>query len=136
MEMLELAAELKWCRERIVALEAERDRLRNRIVNLEYAVRRDIAANVDLQNERDLLQAARYSYASLFSPNADGEPDVDSIHQNIRGLIAEREQLRAENARLIATLKLIADHYDASDRQIALVEAALAADGNAPATPA
>jgi len=39
------------------------------------------------------------------------------------------DRLRAENARLIATLKLIADHYDASDRQIALVEAALAADG-------
>lgn len=100
MEMLELAAELKWCRERIVALEAE----------------------------RDLLQAARYSYASLFSPTADGELDVNSIHQNIRGLIAERDQLRAENARLIATLKLIAANYDASDWQSALVEAVLAAD--------
>ena len=31
MEMLELAAELKWCRERIVALEAERDRLASRL---------------------------------------------------------------------------------------------------------
>jgi len=29
MEMLELAAELKWCRERIAALEAERDQLRD-----------------------------------------------------------------------------------------------------------
>jgi hypothetical protein len=49
----------------------------------------------DIKAERDGLTAARIAYASEFAPNADGEPDVGSIHQNIRALKAEREALRA-----------------------------------------
>ena len=44
----------------------------------------------------------------------------------------EIERIRAENARLIAALNLITAHYDASDRQIALAEAALAAKESHP----
>ena len=35
------------------------------------------------------LEAARIAYASEFQLNADGEPDVGSIHQNIRSLKAQ-----------------------------------------------
>lgn len=42
---------------------------------------------------------------------------------------AEITRLRDENARLIAALNLITAHYDASDRQIAIADAALAAKG-------
>ena len=45
---------------------------------------------------------------------------------------AEITRLRDENARLIAALNLITAHYDASDRQIALAEAALAAKESHP----
>ncbi len=34
------------------------------------------------------LEAARFGYASEFAPNADGAPDVGSIHANIRALKA------------------------------------------------
>lgn len=54
---------------RIAALEAERDRLRNRIVNLEDAVHRGIDANVDLQNERDRL-ASRLKVVTTAISNA------------------------------------------------------------------
>jgi hypothetical protein len=35
------------------------------------------------------LEAARIAYASEFEPNADGDPDVDNIHANIRALKAQ-----------------------------------------------
>ena len=34
----------------------------------------------------DALEAARFAYASEFPSNEDGDPDVGSIHQNIRAL--------------------------------------------------
>lgn len=37
------------------------------------------------------LEAARIAYASEFPPNQDGEPDVGSIHENIRKLKADRK---------------------------------------------
>jgi len=37
-----------------------------------------------LESELSGLRAARMAYASEFPPNADGEPDVGSIHANIR----------------------------------------------------
>lgn len=40
------------------------------------------------------LRAARVAYASEFPLNAEGEPDVGSIHANIRTLKAENEALR------------------------------------------
>ncbi|MGE5623108.1 MAG: DUF551 domain-containing protein [Bacillota bacterium] len=38
------------------------------------------------------LEAARLAYASEFPPNADGEPDVDNIHANIRKLKMQAQQ--------------------------------------------
>lgn len=47
-----------------------------------------------LRAELDEHKAARRAYASEFAPNADGEPDVGSIHQNIRGLKAKFKDLK------------------------------------------
>lgn len=44
--------------------------------------------------ERDALKAARIAYASEFPLNSDGEPDVGSIHQNIRALKAKLARVR------------------------------------------
>ena len=38
--------------------------------------------------ERDALAASRYAYASEFGSDEEGQPDVGSIHQNIRALKA------------------------------------------------
>ena len=40
MEMLELAAELKWCRAHIVTLEAERDHLQDKLADVESSMLR------------------------------------------------------------------------------------------------
>ena len=49
-----------------------------------------------IEAERDGLNAARFAYASEFGLDDEGQPDVGSIHQNIRELKAELDQLRAE----------------------------------------
>lgn len=46
-----------------------------------------------LAEELKGLEAARIAYASEFPLNSDGEPDVGSIHANIRALKAERDRL-------------------------------------------
>lgn len=38
------------------------------------------------------LEAARFAYASEFAPTSDGDPDVSSIHANIRALKAQLAQ--------------------------------------------
>ncbi|AEC22259.1 hypothetical protein PT7_P023 (plasmid) [Pusillimonas sp. T7-7] len=38
------------------------------------------------------LEAARIAYASEFKPDENGEPDVGSIHENIRMLKADRKR--------------------------------------------
>jgi hypothetical protein len=53
-----------------------------------------------VEEERDGLRASRIAYASEFPLDADGEPDVGSIHENIRALEAERDEARAESERL------------------------------------
>lgn len=53
-----------------------------------------------LEAELDGLNAARFAYASEFGLDDEGQPDVGSIHQNIRELKAERDQLRAELERV------------------------------------
>jgi hypothetical protein len=61
-------------------------------------------ANEDLDAARaeiEGLHAARRAYASEFPQDSEGEPDVGSIHQNIRAMKAEIEGLR-----------LKADRYD------------------------
>ena len=47
-----------------------------------------------VEQELEAHKAARMAYASEFPPNADGEPDVGSIHQNIRAMKAELEALK------------------------------------------
>ena len=56
------------------------------------------AANALEAQAREIegLRAARMAYASEFPPDGEGEPDVGSIHQNIRAMKAEIERLRAE----------------------------------------
>lgn len=46
------------------------------------------------ESERDELLAARLAFASEFPPSADGDPDIGSVHENIRKLKAECAQLR------------------------------------------
>lgn len=58
-----------------------------------------------LKSELDSHKAARIAYASEFPLDKDGNPDVGSIHQNIRTLKAECDQLRkdAEFGRSVLT---------------------------------
>jgi hypothetical protein len=42
------------------------------------------------------LEAARIAYASEFPPDAEGLPDVGSIHANIRAMKADAERWRTE----------------------------------------
>lgn len=46
-----------------------------------------------LADDLKALEAARMACASEFPSNSDGEPDVGSIHANIRTLTAERDKL-------------------------------------------
>lgn len=54
-------------------------------------VREELA---EAKRERDELQAARIAYAREFAPNNEGNPDVGSIHQNIRQLRADLDSAR------------------------------------------
>lgn len=47
-----------------------------------------------LRCEVNGLNAARIAYASEFPPNADGEADVGSIHQNIRAMRKDADRYR------------------------------------------
>lgn len=47
-----------------------------------------------LRREVNALNAARFAYASEFPLNADGEPDVGSIHQNIRAMRKDAARYR------------------------------------------
>lgn len=66
----------------------------------------------------DGLTTARFSYASLFPPIAEGEnagePDVGGIHKNIRELIAERDAL---NTRFNVLLRVLRNHERAAGIQ-------------------
>jgi hypothetical protein len=45
-----------------------------------------------MRRERDELRAARIAYASEFDPDEDGNPDVGSVHENIRKLKERAER--------------------------------------------
>jgi hypothetical protein len=62
------------------------------------------------------LRAARIAYALEFPLNANGEPDVDNLHANIRALKAEIERLTLERDTIIERCAVIADQW-ASDGQ-------------------
>lgn len=51
-----------------------------------------------LEQRNSGLEAARFSYASEFLLNSKGEPDIGSIHKNIRKLKADYAQLEADLA--------------------------------------
>ena len=72
----------------IEALTKERDELLLHLDIQEGSIDAVQAANQRLASERDALQAARYAYATEFALDEEGQPDVGSIHQNIRALKA------------------------------------------------
>ena len=66
-------------------------------VALAAGLRSEFAA---LLQERDGLRAARLAYASEFALDAEGYPDIGSVHQNIRALKVENAALLADKQRL------------------------------------
>ena len=102
-----------------------------------------------LEAYRNGLNAARFAYASEFGLDEEGQPDVGSIHQNIRALKAERDQLReaikkqsnavtlfqkvaSENARHSADANLLreADLSTAEAKSVAEANAILTAEND------
>ena len=68
----------------------------------------DHAAIVAQLKERNSgLEAARIAYASEFPLSSEGEPDVGSIHQNIRKLKADYAQLEADLAESQKVIKVV-----------------------------
>jgi hypothetical protein len=65
-----------------------------------------IKAAQALLDEISGLRAARIAYASEFPLNEDGEPDVGSIHANIRALKQRAEQAEARAAAAEGALRL------------------------------
>lgn len=60
--------------------------LRNRLSETKDAYLRTKEAHEAALERISELEAARHAYASEFEPGPDGDPDVGSIHQNIRNL--------------------------------------------------
>lgn len=76
------------------------DRLRGPIGTIPPDIQIEAAYALEAQaREIEGLQAARMAYASEFPPDGEGEPDVGSIHQNIRAMKAEIERLRKDAER-------------------------------------
>ena len=75
------------------------------------------AAVADLIAERDGLRAARIAYASEFPDDAEGMPNVGSIHENIRKLKAERDALRDVLERIEMRCKEHPDDTDADRKR-------------------
>lgn len=56
------------------------------------------------------LQAARCAYANEFPLNVEGEPDIGSIHANIRTMKAENAALKEKNRALTLELLKVLAH--------------------------
>jgi hypothetical protein len=85
--------EAETLRQQLEAQAAEVEAWREKGVHIEHA--RRLAARAEAaEAEVSGLRAARMAYASEFPLNEDGEPDVGSVHANIRALKAENERLR------------------------------------------
>lgn len=89
-----MSIDTKALKERIYALEADLGTAQH--ADHEETIRALVVAADRLAE----LEAARLAYASEFPLNAEGEPDVDNIHQNIRALLQRLAELEAENDRL------------------------------------
>ena len=62
-----------------------------------------IAAELRRQHTRIAeLEAALFAYASEFEPNSDGDPDVGSIHTNIRAMKAKLASIGANAGEPVA----------------------------------
>lgn len=73
----------------------------------------DHAAIVAQLEERNSgLEAARLAYASEFPLNSKGEPDVGSIHQNIRKLKSYYAQLETDLASAKTAMQEISKLHD------------------------
>lgn len=73
-----------------------------------------------LQSQLTEFRAARYAYASEFSLDKAGQPDVGSIHQNIRALKANHKKvMEAAKLALDASLQVYAtcDWYGDDGRE-------------------
>lgn len=89
------------CEGGIISEEGLQARLSDMLLSANYkriAAGRPDAAEV--RKQLDEMKAARLAYASEFPLNADGEPDVGSIHGNIRNLKKEIAELRDDAARI------------------------------------
>lgn len=75
------------------ALRAENEQLRDSTKRIDAYWQAELR---DCRNERDGLTAARIAYASEFAPDEHGNPDVGSVHSNIRALKAERDRINAD----------------------------------------
>lgn len=53
--------------------------------------------------EIEELKAARIAYASEFTPDKNGNPDVDSVHENIRLMKAKLEKIENDKGKLVRT---------------------------------
>ena len=62
------------------------------------------------------LEAARFAYASEFAPTSDGDPDVSSIHANIRALKTQIEAIGAGG------VSQLAQCFDAADMATAAAQ--------------
>lgn len=65
------------------------------ILAIQAYARLAIIAHIKEKDRRiAALEAARFAYASEFPHDNEGQPDIGSIHQNIRALKAEIYRLR------------------------------------------
>lgn len=66
--------------------------------SFEYVAYQHMPELLDAYDRLAALEAARLAYASEFPLNAEGEPDTDNIHQNIRALKQRLAELEEELA--------------------------------------
>ena len=63
-------------------------------------------AIAELVSRVSMLESARIAYASEFSPDGEGLPDVGSIHQNIRALKTRVAELHSSLSEVVGDLEM------------------------------
>jgi len=77
------------------------------------ALEREAADSIaQLEQRNSCLHAARIAYANEFPLNSEGEPDVGSIHQNIRKLKSDYAQLETDLASAKTAMQEISKLHD------------------------
>ena len=82
------ARKIRSLADQVEALTKERDEFKAAYYSAERCASDLSKGYAKLQTHITALKAARYAYASEFSPDEEGHPDVGLIHQNIRALKA------------------------------------------------